>query len=86
MQKTGMYMIDNAYRSAAQKTETYHVSLTQMYSYKTKPGYAKVNCGTLNVLKHLRNKKGARMRPSVINLTINGKVGSKLDQRLSISR
>ena len=86
MQKTGTYMIDNAYRSAAQKTETCHVSPTQMYSYKTKPGYAKVNCGTLNVLKHLRNKKGARMRPLVIYLTINGKVVSKLNHRLSISR
>ena len=86
MQKTGMYMIGNAYRSAAQKTETCHVSLTQMYSYKTKPGYAKVNCGTLNVLKHLRNKKGARMRPLVIYLTINGKVVSKSNHRLSISR
>ena len=85
MQKTGMYMTDNAYHSAAQKTEICHVSLTQMYSYKTKPGYAKVNCGTLNVLKHLRNKKGARMRPLVIYLTINGKVVNKSSHRLSIS-
>ena len=76
-QKTGKCMIDNAYRSAAQKTETGHVSLTQMYSCKTKPGNAKVNCGKLNVLKHLRNKKGAIMRPSVNNLAINGKVVSK---------
>ena len=85
MQKTGMYMIGNACHSAAQKTEICHVSLTQMYSCKTKPGNAKVNCGKLNVLKHLRNKKGARMRPLVIYLTINGKVVSKSNHRLSIS-